>query len=415
MNVKVHYCEKPFGSVTPESSKSISNRVLLIDALSGFACKLKNLSGGEDTRIMQRLLEEYKNAQGSVKLNAGMAGTVMRFMTTFCAMGDKEVLLTGSERMLQRPIKELVTSLNTIGASVTYAEKEGFAPLLIKPSNIKGGKLSINATVSSQFISSLMLCAPYFEDGLHLELEGIPVSLSYILLTQQMMEYFGVKVKVNTNAIHIEKQTYRPDSFTVEGDWSSASYFYALAALSSSCEIELKNMNPHSLQGDKAIADMAALFGVESILVNDGLVIRKKHVEIPVSIKADFVMCPDIAQTMAAMCAGNKIKEAAFEGLSTLAGKETDRIRALEEELKAFGVLFYGVKNDRFKFDAAGFTGSKNMVRTWKDHRMAMSFAPLAQKTGTLTIEDALVVQKSYPDFWKHLNSLGCLVENTDI
>lgn len=415
MNLRIGYCPSPGGTITPVSSKSISNRALIIDALTGFSCKLHHLSASEDTQILQKLLQQYHSAQGAVELNAGMAGTVMRFMTTFCAMGNKEVLLTGSERMLQRPMRELVEVLKTMGASIACVEKEGHAPLLIRPSKIKGGKVSIDAGVSSQFITSLLLCAPYFENGLELGLMGSPVSYSYILLTQQLMQYFGAQMEMSGNVIAVQKKAYQPKAYTIEGDWSSAAYFYAWAALSENCEIVLKDMNPHSLQGDKIIVEWAQRFGVSTTVTTEGLVIRKEKVVVPDTFEEDFLLCPDLAQTMAVVCAGYGLQKATLGGLSTLSGKETDRVAALESELKRFGVRFYCVERNLVSFNARGFRPSGEVVRTWGDHRMALSFAPLAQKTGTLVIEDAQVVQKSYPAYWNDLKTLGCLVENGDI
>lgn len=415
MNLRIGYNKPLKGTITPVSSKSISNRALIIDALTGFSCKLKNLSASEDTQVLKKLLRQYKTADGAMELDAGMAGTVMRFLATFCCLGDKEVLLTGNERMLQRPMRELVEALQNLGASITYAGSEGYAPLLIKPSKLKGGKIQIDAGVSSQFITSLLLCAPYFENGLELELTGSPVSYSYVELTRQLMLYFGAGVQVNNKVISVQKKPYRPQAYTIEGDWSSAAYFYAWASLSENCEIGLKNMNVHSLQGDKAIIDWAHRFGVETIMTNDGIVIRRQKTEVPKVFNEDFLLCPDLAQTVAVMCAGNGLEETRLSGLLTLSGKETDRITALETELKRFGVSFYCMERDLLSFDARGFHGSGQMVRTWNDHRMALSFAPLAQKTGTIVIEDAQVVQKSYPSYWNDLKTLGCLVENSDI
>jgi 3-phosphoshikimate 1-carboxyvinyltransferase len=302
-----------------------------------------------------------------------------------------------------------------LGANIHYAGKEGFAPLQISPSKIKGGKLSIPAGISSQFISSLLLCAPYFEQGLELELTGEPVSYSYILLTAQVMKYFGAEININGNFIDVRAQPYRPADYTIEGDWSSASYFYALAALSEQCEIQLNGLNPQSLQGDRTITAMAAVFGVETQVDGENMVLHKKKIHLPLSVQENFLLCPDITQTMAAICAGQKIPQVVFNGLSTLSGKETDRIRALEQELTPFGILFRSSEKGALAFDGSSFSASPRPVKTYHDHRMAMSFAPLAQKTGTLVIEDAQVVQKSYPRYWEDLKTLGCLVENSDI
>lgn len=415
MNLKISYNAFPSGNITPVSSKSISNRALIIQALSGNASLIHNLSESDDTRTLVRLLNEYRTAGSFVTLDAGMAGTVMRFMTTFCCLGDKEVLLTGHERMLQRPIKELVDTLRKTGADIEYAGKQGFAPLRIKPAPIRGGKMEINAGVSSQFISSLMLCAPYFSQGLELSLRGQPVSFPYINMTCDVMRHFGVEVLADHENIVIQKGRYVPAVYTVEGDWSSAAYFYSMASLSEKCEIRLAGMHLQSNQADRHIMELAGYFGVNTAVTADGLVIHKKSATVPAAINENFLHCPDLAQTFAVMCAGNRVPAVSLNGLVTLSGKETDRILALKNELQRFGVGFYCAENDFISFDAGDFQGSASPVKTWNDHRMAMSFAPLAQKTGTVIIEDAQVVKKSYPRFWEDLKTLGCLVENADI
>lgn len=415
MKAIVKYCASPSGTITPVSSKSISNRVLIIDALTGSSCHIENLSEAEDTQVLRHMLQKYHGAYEPVTLDAGMAGTAMRFMTTYCCRGHRQVLLTGSARMLQRPMKDLVEALRRIGAHIEYTDREGYAPLLIKPAKIKGGALSIDAGISSQFISSLMLCAPFFEDGLELDLIGQPVSHSYIEMTAQLMQKFGAVVRLHGNRISVSPGRYYPRSYTVEGDWSSAAYFYSLAALSENCEIELRQMNIHSMQGDKTVMAMTTALGLETVPLENGLLIRKKKMVLPTRAKENFLLCPDLAQTMAVVYAGLKMEKAELVGLRTLRGKETDRIKALENELKRFGVHFYCVEDDFFSFDARSFHAPAGTIRTYDDHRMAMAFAPLAQKTGTLVIEDAQVVQKSYPAYWNDLKSLGCLVENSDI
>lgn len=416
MNLSVKYFNYPQGKVNLVASKSISNRALIIDALSGYQSKLKNLSVSDDTLLLMELLTTLRKEGDQVELNAGIAGTVMRFMTTFCCLQKKKILLTGHDRMKQRPIADLVNGLNQLGASISYAEKKGFPPLNINPSVIKGNKIGIDASVSSQFISSLMLCAPYFEEGLEIKLLGKQVSSSYITLTKQIMAEFGIHVQSpSPDLIVIPKGIYRPQTFTIEADWSSASYFVSLAALSKKAEIEIAHLSLKSSQGDKAIAEIGERFGVKNKPTAAGMLFYKEEEILPDQFEFDFNNCPDIVQTIVVMLAGLKIKKARLTGISTLRHKETDRIEAIVKELSKFNVLFPIVSDSELIMDASGFSPRIQTISTYNDHRMAMSFAPLAQCTGAITIENAEVVNKSYQQFWHDFKLLGCLTENTDI
>lgn len=412
--IKVHACEFPKGEIDLVTSKSVSNRALIIDFLTGQKSELKNLSQSDDTLVLQKLLQQLTDEKNNV-LDVGLAGTVMRFLTTACCFASHKVILTGADRMKQRPVKELVECLRTLGAKINYLEKEGYPPLEIEPSRLKGGHVRIHAGTSSQFISSLMLCAPYFQEPLTLELEGPVVSSSYIAMTAKVMHDFGAETSSDGRLITVQNTPYKTIEYSVEADWSSASYFYSLAALSQQADVLLKGLRMDGMQGDQAIAEIAKLFGVDSHTEERGVRIIKKNTTIQ-PFHYDFTLCPDIAQTVAVMCAGSKLKGVQLKGLSTLVIKETDRIQALKNELSQFNVKATSLGNDTLHIDAGDFlTSQKAPVQTYHDHRMAMSFAPLAQKTGVILISDPLVVNKSYHNFWSDWNKLGCLTEIADI
>lgn len=415
MNVKIQYCDFPQGSIRPVSSKSISNRALIIHALTGNVCELENLSESEDTFTLIELLRALENQTSRVDLNVGAAGTVMRFLISYCCVSQKHVMLTGNSRMLDRPVGELVAALRGIGARINYLGNEGFPPLEIIPSAITGGKMKLNASVSSQFITSLLLCAPYFENGLEISLEGKSVSGSYIDLTIDTMEKFGVMVERNANTLTVKNQQYIPRKFAIEGDWSSASYFYSLASLSKRAKIELLGMNMHSQQGDIAIMEIAQVVGVETSQTPNGILIEKRAAIIPDKFEYDFNLCPDIVQTVVPMLAGNGVAYAKLKGLETLIIKETNRIAALKNEMHKFGIEFLPAGAAEISFESKGLVAYNGLVATYDDHRMAMGFAPMVQKTGKLIIENKDTVKKSYIRFWDDLKTLGCIVENYDI
>ncbi|HYG49315.1 MAG TPA: 3-phosphoshikimate 1-carboxyvinyltransferase [Flavobacteriales bacterium] len=415
MNVKLTYCDFPQGEIEPVSSKSISNRALIIHGLTGGKCKLHNLSQSEDTQTLVSLLEKWQSNEHALELDTGPAGTVMRFMTTYCALADREIVLTGNQRMQQRPMNALVDALVSLGAKIEYIDRTGFAPLRILPANVHGGKIKLRANVSSQFISSLLLCAPYFTNGLELELVGPVVSGSYIGLTVQVMKEFGVDVQWIGNFLKVNPGKYIPREYSVEGDWSSASYFFAWAALSKKAHIALNGLNLLSLQGDRAIVHASEKFGVKTVSTPNGIIIEKAGKPLLARYEMDFNDCPDIAQTLAVMCAGERLKEVKLTGLQTLSLKETDRIAALKTEFDRFSIVTKVDGPYSLEFDASGFEVYKGLIHTYDDHRMALSFAPMVQKTGELIIQNAAVVKKSYINYWQDLNSLGCIVENFDI
>jgi 3-phosphoshikimate 1-carboxyvinyltransferase len=392
------------GIIQLNGSKSISNRVLIIDALCGYQIQMENLSNADDTIFLQKILQS-----DSTVLDAGAGGTTFRFLTAFLATQEgREVVLTGTERMQQRPIKILVDALIKLGADISYVNKEGFPPLRIKGKKLKGGKVSLPADTSSQFITSLLLIAPTLSEGLELELIGTIVSVPYIKMTLKMMEYFGIQTSFSENKISIQPGNYQPKPFFIEGDWSAASYFYAIAILSPHAEIELKGLTHQQIQGDSIIATIAEKFGIETVYVENSIRIKKIAPPSLQKFTYDFLECPDLAQTVITFCAAQNINMHC-KGLQTLRIKETDRIAALDTELTKLDLAsIEEIDSNNWILQTKKTTQSALVsIATYEDHRMAMSFAPLALITEKISIEEPNVVSKSYPMFWKDIESLG--------
>ncbi|HXA01614.1 MAG TPA: 3-phosphoshikimate 1-carboxyvinyltransferase [Cytophagaceae bacterium] len=389
-------------SVTPPSSKSESNRVLIIDALAGFQSDLQNLSNARDTQTMIRLLDSSDKV-----LDVIDAGTTMRFLTAYLAFKGETHVLTGTKRMCERPIKLLVDALKTLGAGIGYLDREGYPPIEIEEfekGRVLTNKLKIKGDVSSQYITALLMIAPSLPQGLALELEGKIGSKPYIEMTLTLMKQFGVSSEWKDNIIKIIPQKYIPTSYKVESDWSAASYWYSIAALSADANIEILGYNKESLQGDSIIAKIMEKLGVSSTFTSTGILLQKTRTE--KSIELDFTHCPDLAQTIAVICAAKGI-ECTMTGLESLRIKETDRIAALQNELRKFGSdLIETIPNSQFTIRKSPFTVSGQTVSTYKDHRMAMAFAPLAL-LGDITIENPEVVEKSYPHYWEDLKVAG--------
>lgn len=379
-----------------EASKSESNRALIINALSGDKSVLYNLSKARDTQTMLRLLSSEEDV-----LDVLDAGTTMRFLTAFSLFGDKPVVLTGTERMQQRPIKILVEALKKIGAKIKCQGEEGFPPLRVKPlENQKKNEIKIKGDVSSQYVSALLMIAPRLPEGLLLHLKGKVGSKPYIQMTLDMMRLFGVKANWTNNTIEIPSQEYLTYPYIVESDWSGASYWYSFVALADEAKLKLKGLRQKSLQGDIAIVHIMNRLGVMSTFEQDGVVLEKiPHQK---EFEFDFSDCPDLAQTVAVVC-GIKGIRCRMTGLESLRIKETDRIKALKKELKKFKVKLKeveeGVWEVSSKFEPSADT---IQIETYEDHRMAMAFAPISTKQ-PIEILDPEVVNKSYPSFWDHV------------
>lgn len=406
------------GHLRLNGSKSISNRVLIIRALCGKDFEIPHLSNSKDTLTLQALLAQVKSDTGEgMVYDAGAAGTTFRFMTAFLALQPGTQILTGTERMKQRPIKILVEALRQLGAQIEYLEQEGYPPLRIEsPISVQGpAKLTIKANTSSQYISALLLIGPTLPEGIELTLEGTIVSRPYIEMTLRIMGFFGVKHRWEGQVITVPAQDYQAKDFVVEADWSAASYYYALAALADACTLQLDGLFRNSLQGDAVLQEMMPHFGVETAFTSTGIQLTKKNAASAEPFQWDFIRCPDLAQTLAVICAGTGTP-ATFKGLETLRIKETDRIAAIKQELNKVGADFIPAQDTPDGAEWHQVLGKAVVLDpvfdTYEDHRMAMAFAPLAlfAKIGILEPE---VVKKSYPDFWTDLEQLGFLVEPT--
>jgi 3-phosphoshikimate 1-carboxyvinyltransferase len=399
-SITLHKRESLYGiAKTLPASKSISNRVLIMNALGGNQSTLHNVSDANDTRLMEALV----NSQDDT-IDVEDAGTTMRFLTAFFSITNKKKNITGTSRMKERPIGILVNALRTLGADIQYLEKEGYPPLSIQ--GFKGQKVDhirIRGDVSSQFISALIMVAPLLPKGLALELEGKVGSRPYIEMTRSLMKHFGVDTEFAGNSIRVPHQKYKSATFTVESDWSGASYWFAFAALASKAEIQLPRLHSASLQGDSAIVEIMKLLGVRAKMQNDHLILTKTPNQN--SIEWDFTHCPDLAQTVAVVCAAKGI-EGKFSGLESLRIKETDRIAALQNELRKIGADFLEDKSSMWKVVPSRSLPGKAFFNTYKDHRMAMAFAPLATRL-EVEIENPSVVRKSYPTFWDDVREFG--------
>ncbi|MES2566178.1 MAG: 3-phosphoshikimate 1-carboxyvinyltransferase [Bacteroidota bacterium] len=409
MNLELH---KPSKLISAEinlpGSKSISNRVLIIKALSNLDFTIQNLSDSDDTQHLNKALENHST---SSLIDVGHAGTDMRFLTAFLSLQKGNYELTGSDRLQQRPVKDLVDVLVGLGADIIYNKEEGFPPLMIKGKSLEGGFAEINGNVSSQFITALLLVAPYFKNGLVLTIQGELVSKSYVTMTIAIMKEFGANVSWSGSKITVAPQQYAYDKkqYLVESDWSAASYYYSLIALSPiNTRITLNGLFRNSVQGDAVCETNYQWFGVNTKYSDLKIILTKSDSPNPKSVlEYNFLECPDVAQTLVCTCIGLKFSFY-FTGLQTLKVKETDRIIALKNEIQKMGIDIE-VTNHSIKWTNTSSLNLTNAISisTYKDHRMAMSFAPLCLVLNNLKIEDAEVVTKSYPLFWKHLKKMG--------
>jgi 3-phosphoshikimate 1-carboxyvinyltransferase len=388
-------------------SKSECNRALIISALSQGLVVVENLSNAADTITLNQILNELsQNNLHQQTVDVGPAGTAMRFLTAFLAAKDGKFLLTGSERMKQRPIGILVEALKAIGADIVYAEQEGFPPIIIQgPLKQSSNKVKIKGDISSQYISALLMVAPTLDEGLTLEIQGELTSLPYVKMTLDMLATAGISHEWSENNISIKQQEFIDSTLAVEPDWSAASYWYSIAALADSVHIDLPYLKNKSLQGDSRIREIMVSFGVETSSIENGIRLNSVSKSFSNEIM-NLKDCPDLAQTII-VCAAILGKNLQFTGLETLKIKETDRVLALQNELGKLGVLLteenlvYTLNCDKLHLP------EKVSFRTYDDHRMAMAFAPLALVIKEVELEDMDVVEKSYPDFWKDLEKAG--------
>lgn len=405
MNYQIKAPAQVKAAVHLPASKSISNRALLLNALSYSPYDIQNLSDCDDTEVMVRALNSDSNL-----FDVKAAGTSMRFLTAFLSKVVGEWVITGTERMKQRPIKLLVDALNALGARIEYEEKEGYPPLRIFGSALQGGEISLDGGVSSQYISALLMIAPLMENGLTLHLEGKIISRPYINLTLRLMEQFGVKSQWNEQGIKVLPQEYLPIPFTVESDWSAASYWYAIMLLNKTSEIELSGLFKNSLQGDAAGAGLFARLGIGTTFTREGVSLRRNGNTCK-KLTYNFVNEPDLAQTFVVACVFTNTPFR-FTGLQSLKIKETDRIEALKTELHKFGYVLHDNNDSILEWDGERCEPEPHpVVSTYEDHRMAMAFAPasLLLPEG-ITIADPQVVTKSYPRYWEDLKAAGFII-----
>ncbi len=392
-------------------SKSESNRALVLAALSDGKVSIKNLSSAADTVTLDNIInQQIKN--NSAVVDVGPAGTAMRFLTAYLSLRGEKVEITGSERMKQRPIGILVDALKTLGAAISYKEVDGFPPVLIDGEfQQKSKHIAIRGDISSQFLTALLLIGSSLPEGLDLEIVDELTSRPYVEMTLSMLQQCGIEYSWNSETISIAHQKFEETTLTIEPDWSAASYWYSVAALSKQSIIHLPNLKKDSLQGDSVIADIMSLFGVKTFYNEEGITIEKVDLEIKPQL-LDFKKCPDLAQTVVVVAAVLG-KEFSFTGLETLKIKETDRILALQTELAKIGVKLIETQADIYQLNCEGLHIPKTItVATYEDHRMAMAFAPLATVIDEVVIEEAMVVEKSYPHFWEDFEKIGFKVSS---
>ena len=390
------------GEIQISGSKSEYNRLLILKAFIN-DLKIENISNSDDSVLLDKAINSNKPI-----INIGHAGTAMRFLTAYYATQvGKEIILTGSKRMQERPIGILVDALKKIGADINYTGKIGFPPLKIRGKNLISNNLSLPANVSSQFITAILLISPFLKNGIKLKLVDKITSLPYLKMTISLLKKIGVKVKFEKNTINVKelKTNKKIKNIIVESDWSSASYLYSCVALSIDAELKIKSFSNKSLQGDSIVSKIYEKLGVITIYDSKQIVlIKKKNFNLPNSLECNLIDSPDIAQTIAVTCFGLGVKCDLY-GLHTLKIKETDRLNALKLELQKLGSNV-SITDDSIHINKGKIDFSNIKIKTYNDHRMAMAFAPLSIKT-PLEIENPDVVNKSYPNFWNDLYSIG--------
>ena len=402
MKLKIQNSNKEAnGDLTITGSKSESNRLLIIQALYP-QIEIHNLSKSDDSKITLEGLKSKKNV-----IDINHAGTAMRFLTAYFAIQPhREIVLTGSNRMQERPIKLLVEALNSLGADITYEKEPGFPPLIIRGKEISINRVSLPANISSQYISALMLVAPALKNGLKIDLIGETTSFPYIKMTQSIMDQLGFETAFDGNQISIKSaSSLNINHWKIESDWSSASYFYSIVALADRSEISLKSFFEESKQGDAALTGIYEKFGVKTTHSNGKIILSKiRDFNPPNFISLNLKNTPDLAQTIAVTCLGLNI-DCKLSGLHTLKIKETNRLTALKNEIEKLGGNVK-ITDRSFELLNTGKINENILIDTYNDHRMAMAFAPLGLRV-PININNPKVVSKSYPDFWDDLQKIG--------
>tara|TARA_B100000925_G_scaffold277681_1_gene245848 strand:- start:2663 stop:3889 length:1227 start_codon:yes stop_codon:yes gene_type:complete len=393
--------KKCVGEIKITGSKSETNRLLILKELFK-KISLSNISNSDDSNVMRKAL----NSNESI-IDIGHAGTAMRFLTSFYAISDgREIVLTGSDRMKERPIKILVDALNELGANIKYTKNKGYPPLKIKGKNISGGEIILPSNISSQYLTSLLLIGPRLKNGLKIKLSGQITSYPYVKLTLEFLKRIGVDLEVKPDSIFVKNIIdIKEKNIKIESDWSSASYFFSAVALSKFSDLKLSFFSTDSMQGDSKLVKLYKKLGVVSKIKNGNLLLSKNSkFQKPNFINLNLNDTPDLAQTIAVTCLGLKIN-CELNGLHTLKIKETDRLVALKNEISKFGASVK-ITNDSLHLIAKKNLKHDVEIDTYNDHRMAMAFAPLALKNN-IKIKNEKVVTKSYPDFWEDLQSIG--------
>jgi len=395
------------GTILVPASKSISNRSLILNSLAGKNSLIENLADCDDTNVLIKALRFESD-----RFDIGAAGTAMRFLTAYLATQDGTWEITGSPRMKNRPIQILVEALKSLGAEIDYTEKEGFPPLRINGKKLAGGEISIDGSISSQYLSALMMVAPTMQKGLRLNIQGELISKPYVRMTLEMMHQYGIHAEWTNQYIAIKPQEYQPVHFQVESDWSGASYWYQMLSLAKEGSIVLKGLFPESLQGDSRVATWFEDLGIHTTYQEKEVKLTKISPKIK-SFEADFTDQPDLAQTFAVTCAMKGI-HFRLSGLQSLKIKETDRMLALINEGRKIGFVFAEREDNILEWTGERIPVALNeAIDTYEDHRMAMAFAPAAMGRDSIRINHPEVVSKSYPNYWKDLKSCGFTIESS--
>lgn len=406
MQIKVTAPAKIHTTIQLPSSKSISNRALIINALGNGTHHPENLSDCDDTRVMIRALNDDKET-----IDIMAAGTAMRFLTAYLSVTPGTRIITGTERMQQRPIQVLVNALRELGADIEYVANDGFPPLRITGRELRKDTISLPGNVSSQYISALLMIAPVLTNGLTIRLTGDIISRPYINLTLQLMNDFGVRAEwTDDHRLKVEPQAYHSIPFYVESDWSAASYWYQIVALSKEAEVTLPGLFKDSYQGDSQVAGIFRSLGVETIY-KDKAVILKKNGKSVERLDYDFINQPDLAQTFVVTCALLNIPFR-FSGLQSLKIKETDRMAALITEMRKLGYILHETDGSVLSWEGERCTTEEHpAIDTYEDHRMAMAFAPTCLALPEILINNPQVVSKSYPRYWENLRQAGFIIK----
>ena len=406
MQIKVTAPAKIHTTIQLPSSKSISNRALIINALGNGTHHPENLSDCDDTRVMIRALNDDKET-----IDIMAAGTAMRFLTAYLSVTPGTRIITGTERMQQRTIQVLVNALRELGADIEYVANDGFPPLRITGRELRKDTISLPGNVSSQYISALLMIAPVLTNGLTIRLTGDIISRPYINLTLQLMNDFGVRAEwTDDHRLKVEPQAYHSTPFYVESDWSAASYWYQIVALSKEAEVTLPGLFKDSYQGDSQVAGIFRSLGVETIY-KDKTVILKKNGKSVERLDYDFINQPDLAQTFVVTCALLNIPFR-FSGLQSLKIKETDRMAALITEMRKLGYILHETDGSVLSWEGERCTTEEHpAIDTYEDHRMAMAFAPTCLALPEILINNPQVVSKSYPRYWEDLRQAGFIIK----